>query len=46
MFEMRGHPAQCDSTPASKDEEAARRLWELSEQMTGVRYALAPVTAR
>jgi len=44
MFEMRGHPAQCDSTPASKDEEAARRLWELSEQMTGVQFAL-PVAA-
>lgn len=25
--------------PAARDLDAARRLWDLSEQMTGVRFA-------
>jgi NAD(P)-dependent dehydrogenase (short-subunit alcohol dehydrogenase family) len=37
--EMRGHPKLVDSSAASKDEAAARRLWEASEDLTGVRYA-------
>jgi NAD(P)-dependent dehydrogenase (short-subunit alcohol dehydrogenase family) len=45
MFEMRGYPKQCDSTPASKDEAAAKRLWEMSEQLTGVHFAFEPVAA-
>ncbi len=36
--ESRGHPKRVDSTKASKDAAAARRLWEVSEDMTGVRY--------
>lgn len=45
LFEQRGFPTRVDSTPASKDEEAARRLWETSEELTGVRFALAPASA-
>ncbi|MBN1951691.1 MAG: SDR family oxidoreductase [Bacteroidales bacterium] len=36
--EMRGHPVRVDSNKRSKEEAAARRLWELSEELTGVRY--------
>ncbi|MEX2226230.1 MAG: oxidoreductase [Dehalococcoidia bacterium] len=45
FFEQRGYPEKVDSTPASKDEAAARRLWEMSEELTGVRFALSPVAA-
>ena len=38
IAESRGHPKRVDSTKASKDLDAARRLWEVSEQLTGVRY--------
>jgi hypothetical protein len=30
---------------AARDETVARRLWEVSEQMTGVRFELSGVTA-
>ena len=30
---------------AARDDEVARRLWELSEELTGVRFPLAPVSA-
>jgi len=40
-----GHPARAWCTPAARDERAARRLWELSEQLTGVTFdALGPCT--
>lgn len=35
---MRGHPQQSTSSPASYDEDAAGRLWEVSAQLTGVHY--------
>ncbi|WP_433757447.1 oxidoreductase [Nocardia sp. CA-135398] len=35
---MRGYPGLSGSTPASKDEQVARGLWELSEKLTGVTY--------
>ena len=38
IAEGRGHPKRVDSTKASKDVEAAGRLWSVSEQLTGVRY--------
>jgi len=38
IAEGRGHPKRVDSTKASKDVEAAARLWSVSEQLTGVRY--------
>ncbi len=40
--EQRGHPRLVDSTSASKDRAAARRLWDVSEQLTGVSFDLAP----
>ena len=38
IAESRGHPKRVDSTKASKDEDAARRLWSVSEELTGVSY--------
>ena len=43
--EQRGHPALVGSTGASKDRDAARRLWEVSEELTGVAFELAPAAA-
>jgi hypothetical protein len=40
MFEQRGHPTIVGSSKASQDEAAAQRLWEVSEELTGVRYPL------
>lgn len=37
--EMHGHPRKVQSNPRSHDESTARRLWDLSEQLTQVRYA-------
>ncbi|WP_433523315.1 oxidoreductase [Nocardia pseudovaccinii] len=36
---MRGYPGLSGSTAASKDEQVARGLWELSEKLTGVTYS-------
>jgi NAD(P)-dependent dehydrogenase (short-subunit alcohol dehydrogenase family) len=42
--ELRGHPTRVEAIPAAHDAESGRRLWEVSEELTGVRYALpAPV---
>jgi NAD(P)-dependent dehydrogenase (short-subunit alcohol dehydrogenase family) len=38
FMENRGHPKKVRSTARSHDAESARRLWELSEKLTGVRY--------
>jgi NAD(P)-dependent dehydrogenase (short-subunit alcohol dehydrogenase family) len=38
LFELRGHPKRVESNEASRDEEAARRLWEVSEQLTGLTF--------
>jgi NAD(P)-dependent dehydrogenase (short-subunit alcohol dehydrogenase family) len=38
MFEGRGHPTVVSASRAAHDEAAARRLWEVSEQLTGVSY--------
>ncbi|MBU3066682.1 SDR family NAD(P)-dependent oxidoreductase [Nocardia sp. NEAU-G5] len=38
--EWTGHPVQVQSIPQSHDANAQQRLWELSEQMTGVSYPL------
>ena len=38
--EQRGHPKVIDSSARSHDEALARRLWEASEELTGVRYLL------
>jgi NAD(P)-dependent dehydrogenase (short-subunit alcohol dehydrogenase family) len=41
VFGTRGAPAPLRSSPASYDEEAAARLWEVSEALTGARLALS-----
>ena len=38
LGELGGAPQVVTSTKASHDEEAQRRLWELGEQTTGIRY--------
>jgi NAD(P)-dependent dehydrogenase (short-subunit alcohol dehydrogenase family) len=43
--EQRGHPTPVGSTSASKDHEAARRLWQVSEELTAVRYDLKAAAA-
>jgi hypothetical protein len=37
-FGMRGAPGPATSASAARDEETARRLWDVSEELTGVRY--------
>jgi NAD(P)-dependent dehydrogenase (short-subunit alcohol dehydrogenase family) len=44
--EMRGHPEPVTPTKAARDEETARRLWDVCEELTGVHFELpAPVSA-
>ncbi|MEU3756320.1 oxidoreductase [Streptomyces olivoreticuli] len=38
MAELRGAPKQVQLSPAAADAETGRRLWELSEQLTDVRF--------
>ena len=38
MMEMRGYPALVKSNKRSHNIEDAKKLWELSEQLTGVKY--------
>jgi NAD(P)-dependent dehydrogenase (short-subunit alcohol dehydrogenase family) len=35
-----GRPTRVDSSPSSHDRAAQRRLWKLSEQLTGISYSL------
>jgi NAD(P)-dependent dehydrogenase (short-subunit alcohol dehydrogenase family) len=43
--EQRGHPALVARNARASDPETAKRLWELSEQLTGVVFPLAPRSA-
>ncbi|MEV0900523.1 oxidoreductase [Actinoplanes sp. NPDC049802] len=36
--ERRGKPAKAEIAPQGRDDDAARRLWTISEELTGVRY--------
>jgi hypothetical protein len=45
FMEQRGHPALASTSGAARDEQVAWRLWEVSEQMTGVRFELAGAAA-
>jgi len=38
MMEARGYPRRVKLPKASLDEEVAKRLWEVSEELTGVQY--------
>jgi NAD(P)-dependent dehydrogenase (short-subunit alcohol dehydrogenase family) len=40
MFGLRGAPDRDTPTKAARDDEAARRLWEVSEQLTGLTFPL------
>jgi NAD(P)-dependent dehydrogenase (short-subunit alcohol dehydrogenase family) len=40
--EQRGHPKPVSPNRAARDEDVARRLWDVSEEMTGVRFELGP----
>jgi len=42
--EMRGRPTHVDVIPEGRDPEVARRLWEVSEELTGVHYPLPSPT--
>jgi NAD(P)-dependent dehydrogenase (short-subunit alcohol dehydrogenase family) len=43
LFEQRGYPKLVSMSGAAGDADVARRLWEVSEELTGVRYeALSP----
>jgi NAD(P)-dependent dehydrogenase (short-subunit alcohol dehydrogenase family) len=39
--EFRGHPHLASPSRAARDEQVAERLWEVSEELTGVRFGLA-----
>ena len=41
LGEQRGHPTLVGRSGAASDTESARRLWERSEELTGVRFPLA-----
>jgi hypothetical protein len=40
FMQQRGKATLVGSTSASKDEAVAARLWEVSEELTGVKYNL------
>lgn len=42
FFEITGYPAKGRSSPRALDPELGRRLWTLSEELTGVDYGLEP----
>ncbi len=39
LNETTGHPVLVEASEAARDEADARRLWAMSEELTGVRYA-------
>jgi NAD(P)-dependent dehydrogenase (short-subunit alcohol dehydrogenase family) len=43
--EQRGHPTIVGSAGAARDPETARRLWEVSEELTGVSFDLSASAA-
>jgi NAD(P)-dependent dehydrogenase (short-subunit alcohol dehydrogenase family) len=40
--QMRGYPVEVRAEPQAYDESLAAKLWQVSEQLTGVRFPLAP----
>jgi NAD(P)-dependent dehydrogenase (short-subunit alcohol dehydrogenase family) len=40
FMEQRGHPKPVGSTTAARDEKVAARLWQMSEELTGVSFSL------
>jgi hypothetical protein len=41
LLEQRGHPEPVSPSRAARDEDVARRLWDVSEEMTGVRFEVS-----
>jgi hypothetical protein len=41
VAEMRGHPTLVGRNRAAQDAETARKLWELSEELTGTGFPSA-----
>ena len=41
MMEMWGAPTRVQSTEAARDEDAARRLWDVTTELTGVPYSFS-----
>lgn len=42
--EMRGYPVRVESSEASHNEEDAKKLWELSEKLTGLKFSFERVS--
>ena len=42
FMEQRGYPKKVRSNNASHDEDVARKLWEVSEKLTGVSFDFSP----
>ena len=40
LFELRGHPKKVDRTAKAKNADDANKLWEISEELTKVHFAL------
>jgi hypothetical protein len=38
--EMRAHPTEVEPAKSARNEETARRLWEVSVELTGVEWTL------
>ena len=45
LLEGRGHPRTVTAAGKAYDQQAWRRLWEVSEELTGVRYEFEPSPA-
>jgi hypothetical protein len=45
FMEQRGAPKLVGRSRAAQDAEVARRLWDVSEELTGVRFPLAAATS-
>jgi hypothetical protein len=44
-MEQRGHPRLVGRSKAAGDAETARRLWDLSEELTKTTFPLTPAAA-
>jgi hypothetical protein len=45
IAEARGHPRRVGMSSAARDGDVARRLWEVSEELTGVRFEISTGSA-
>ena len=44
LFEAHGYPKPAGSSAAARNKETARKLWEVSEELTGVRFTVSGAT--